>query len=95
MPVLALGGTAPGGEDWKLRVAVPAGSGRQGGMVDNCGHWMPEEQPDELLRRLLEFFGRPVKDGGAGRCCGAGPEIQLAAATVQNAASLGLWPVLS
>jgi pimeloyl-ACP methyl ester carboxylesterase len=29
----------------------------QGGMVDNCGHWMPEEQPDEILRRLLEFFG--------------------------------------
>ena len=29
----------------------------QGGVVENCGHWMPEEQPDELLRRLLEFFG--------------------------------------
>ncbi|WP_428531834.1 alpha/beta fold hydrolase [Rhodopila sp.] len=29
----------------------------QGGMMENCGHWMPEEQPAELLGRLLGFFG--------------------------------------
>jgi len=29
----------------------------QGGVVENCGHWMPEEQPMELLKRLLAFFG--------------------------------------
>jgi pimeloyl-ACP methyl ester carboxylesterase len=29
----------------------------QGGVIENCGHWMPEEQPAELLKRLLEFFG--------------------------------------
>jgi pimeloyl-ACP methyl ester carboxylesterase len=28
-----------------------------GGVVENCGHWMPEEQPAELLRRLLAFLG--------------------------------------
>jgi pimeloyl-ACP methyl ester carboxylesterase len=26
-------------------------------MVENCGHWMPEEQPADLLKRLLAFFG--------------------------------------
>jgi pimeloyl-ACP methyl ester carboxylesterase len=27
-----------------------------GGVIENCGHWMPEEQPAELLHRLLNFF---------------------------------------
>jgi pimeloyl-ACP methyl ester carboxylesterase len=34
------------------RVAVDV----RGGVVENCGHWMPEEQPAELLRQLLAFF---------------------------------------
>jgi pimeloyl-ACP methyl ester carboxylesterase len=58
MPVLALGGDRSWGRRMEVveslrRMAVDV----QGGMVENCGHWMPEEQPDELLRRLLEFFG--------------------------------------
>ena len=28
----------------------------RGGMIENCGHWMPEEQPAELLKQLLAFF---------------------------------------
>jgi pimeloyl-ACP methyl ester carboxylesterase len=28
----------------------------RGRVIENCGHWMPEEQPEELLRRLLAFF---------------------------------------
>jgi pimeloyl-ACP methyl ester carboxylesterase len=56
--VLALGGD----RSWGRRMEVVESLRRlainvQGGMVENCGHWMPEEQPDELLRRLLEFFG--------------------------------------
>jgi pimeloyl-ACP methyl ester carboxylesterase len=28
----------------------------RGGVIENCGHWMPEEQPEELLRHLEAFF---------------------------------------
>ena len=57
MPVLALGGD----RSWGRRMEVVESMRRLavdvcGGMIENCGHWMPEEQPAELLRRLLEFF---------------------------------------
>ena len=57
MPVLALGGDRAWGRGLEVveslrRLAVDV----QGGVVENCGHWMPEEQPEELLRRLLAFF---------------------------------------
>ena len=58
MPVLGLGGDRSWGRGMEVvellrRMAVNV----QGGEVERCGHWMPEEQPGELLRRLLEFFG--------------------------------------
>ena len=58
MPVLALGGN----NAWGRRMEVVESLRRmatdvRGGVIDNCGHWMPEEQPDELLRHLLDFFG--------------------------------------
>jgi pimeloyl-ACP methyl ester carboxylesterase len=28
----------------------------QGGEIPDCGHWIPEEKPEELLRELLAFF---------------------------------------
>lgn len=57
MPVLALGGDRSWGRGMEVveslrRLAVNV----QGGEVANCGHWMPEEQPDELVRRLMRFF---------------------------------------
>ncbi len=57
MPVLALGGDSAWGRRMEVveslrRLAVDV----RGGVVENCGHWMPEEQPEELLRRLQEFF---------------------------------------
>jgi pimeloyl-ACP methyl ester carboxylesterase len=57
MPVLALGGDRSWGRRMEVveslrRMAVDV----QGGLIENCGHWMPEEQPRELLRRLLGFF---------------------------------------
>jgi pimeloyl-ACP methyl ester carboxylesterase len=57
MPVLALGGDRSWGRRMEVveslrRLAVDV----QGGVVENCGHWMPEEQPAKLLRRLLAFF---------------------------------------
>jgi pimeloyl-ACP methyl ester carboxylesterase len=58
MPVLALGGDSA----WGRRMEVVESLQRlatdvRGGVVENCGHWMPEEQPEELLRQLLAFFG--------------------------------------
>jgi pimeloyl-ACP methyl ester carboxylesterase len=58
MPVLALGGD----RSWGRGTEVVASLQRmaddvQGGVIENCGHWMPEEQPAELLSRLLAFFG--------------------------------------
>ncbi len=28
----------------------------RGGVIENCGHWMPEEQPEALLGHLLPFL---------------------------------------
>ena len=33
----------------------------QGGVIENCGHWMPEEQPEALLQQLLAFFQAGAK----------------------------------
>ena len=59
MPVLALGG---GRTEARGRAGEPLESLRaiatdvQGGVVPDCGHFIPEEQPEMLAARLLEFF---------------------------------------
>lgn len=57
MPVLALGG----GESWGRRLETVESLRRvaenvEGGIVPDCGHWIPEEQPALLGERLLGFF---------------------------------------
>lgn len=57
MPVLALGGDSGWGRRGDVleslsRVALNV----RGGILENCGHWMPEEQPEILAKRLVEFF---------------------------------------
>ena len=57
MPVLAVGGAAGrgrGGEpaDSLRRVAADV----RGEIIPDCGHWIPEEQPEHLVRLLREFF---------------------------------------
>ena len=57
MPVLALGGDSA----WGRRMEVVESLRRmatdvRGGILENCGHWMPEEQPEALLEQLLAFF---------------------------------------
>lgn len=42
-------------ESWQ-RVATNV----RGGVLDDCGHWIPEEQPDWVVAQLLEFFGEHV-----------------------------------
>ena len=55
MPVLALGARANLGEAVSSQAAQYATT-VSGGVVENSGHWMFEEQPAELTARLLQFL---------------------------------------
>ena len=55
MPVLALGG-ASGNGLVPLQQMKLAAIDVQGGVVEDCGHWIPTERPAELTKRLLAFF---------------------------------------
>lgn len=53
-PVLALGGAGSQGEsiaEEMQRVAYNV----EGGVIENCGHFVPEEKPEELVRRFRAF----------------------------------------
>ncbi len=59
MPVLAIGGSKAWGRGTEVveslrRVAVDV----RGDVMPECGHFIPEEQPDLLVDQLLEFFDR-------------------------------------
>jgi pimeloyl-ACP methyl ester carboxylesterase len=55
IPVLALGGSQSVGAGM---VKLVAGFARnvEGGAIDECGHFLPEEQPSAVAQRLLEFL---------------------------------------
>jgi pimeloyl-ACP methyl ester carboxylesterase len=57
MPVLALGARASLAEAVPDQVAGYAAD-VHGDVVEDSGHWLFEERPDELSRRLLDFLGR-------------------------------------
>ena len=55
MPVLALGGSSATGDRLKgsmdsLALHV------EGGVIEDCGHYIMEEQPEIVAERLLGFF---------------------------------------
>ena len=58
MPVLCYGGALGRGrgalaiESWR-RIAEDV----RGGVVEDCGHWIPEERPEWVAEQLLAFFG--------------------------------------
>ena len=58
MPVLCYGGALGRGrgplamESWR-RVAEDV----RGGVIEDCGHWIPEERPQWVVEQLLAFFG--------------------------------------
>ena len=59
MPVLALGGArteARGRAEEPLESLRAIASNVQGGAIPDCGHFIPEEQPEALAERLLAFF---------------------------------------
>ncbi|GEL21963.1 epoxide hydrolase [Pseudonocardia sulfidoxydans NBRC 16205] len=74
IPVLALGGA--GG--WGRGAEVAASLERlvddvTGGVIAEAGHWIPEEQPADLVRRFREFV-RGVEERGPARERGPAPQ---------------------
>jgi pimeloyl-ACP methyl ester carboxylesterase len=56
MPVLALGGAKAVGDSLRQAMTTAATT-VSGGAIANCGHYIPEEAPRELIRRFNAFFG--------------------------------------
>ena len=55
MPVLALG-TDHSISNLCITTMQAVATNVQGEIIRNCGHWIAEEQPDELTRQMLVFF---------------------------------------
>lgn len=57
IPVLALGGDSGWGRGSEVLESVArVAESATGGVVARCGHWMPEEQPEEVASQLSRFF---------------------------------------
>ena len=57
MPVLALGGNKAFGRGIDtLQSMQRVAEDVRGGVVEDCGHWVQEEQPRQVIDAVLEFF---------------------------------------
>ncbi len=54
-PILALGG-AQGMSPDLFEAMKPLAENLSGGVIDQCGHYMPEEQPDVISQMVLKFL---------------------------------------
>lgn len=54
-PILAIDGDKSMGERVKTMLESVA-KNVQGGAMENCGHFIPDERPDQLVDQLLSFF---------------------------------------
>ncbi|MEL7983180.1 alpha/beta hydrolase [Vreelandella titanicae] len=54
-PILALGGDFGMSPDIYDAIK-PLATHVEGGVIQNCGHYMPEEQPDEIAAKMIKFF---------------------------------------
>ena len=55
MPVLALGGTSGVGDRFRISMQAIA-THVEGGQIEDCVHYLMEEQPEAVSKRSLEFF---------------------------------------
>lgn len=56
-PLLALGGSMGSAPDI-YETMKPLAEHIEGGVLDDCGHYIPEEKPEELARLLRDFFAK-------------------------------------
>jgi len=57
MPVLVLGGEKSGGE-FLITQGKMVATDVEGVMITGSGHWLIDEAPDQVIPKLVEFFGR-------------------------------------
>lgn len=55
IPVMAWG-ASDGVGDKLLRTMEQVANNVTGGVMESCGHYVPEEAPDTVVRQLMEFF---------------------------------------
>ncbi len=55
MPVLTIGGTASFGANLQRQIQ-PLGENVRSVMIDECGHYLAEEAPEQVVKELLHFF---------------------------------------
>ena len=56
MPVLTVGGTASFGAELAGQIR-PLAQDLRSVMIDDCGHYLAEEQPERVADELLTFLG--------------------------------------
>jgi pimeloyl-ACP methyl ester carboxylesterase len=49
---------AGGMADSLRKLMQPLATDVEGGTIEDCGHFILEEQPEDVARKLLDFFGR-------------------------------------
>jgi pimeloyl-ACP methyl ester carboxylesterase len=60
VPVIALGGDRSRGNQVREMIERVA-SDVSGGIVANCGHFVPEERPEQIVGYVMELLGRAVR----------------------------------
>jgi pimeloyl-ACP methyl ester carboxylesterase len=63
-PILGLGGEQCFGDRTRQLLTTVA-ENVQGGIVPNCGHFIPEEKPEELVKLLRDFWRSTAESGSA------------------------------
>ena len=59
MPVLTVGGTASFGADLAGEIR-PLARHVRSVMIENCGHYLAEERPEQVVAELRRFFGEAL-----------------------------------
>lgn len=57
MPILAIGGAKAFGRGGETLASLQrVGTDVRGGVIDDCGHWIPEEQPERIADEMTRFL---------------------------------------